>query len=91
MQETMTLINDKGQPIYGVTPLYIAAQQGFIDICKLLVENGADPDASCRCGGTGDSFTPAQIAHGYGHYRAWWYLKRQGEGSGGLLSLFRRK
>lgn len=36
----------------GFTPLFYAAQMGFIDICKILLEKGADPAVS---GGVADS------------------------------------
>ena len=46
----------------GVTPLWIAAQQGHLEVMKVLLEKGAVVDAK-----TNDGFTPLLIAAEYGH------------------------
>ena len=46
---TMT-VEHAGQTIEGVTALHVAAEQGHVDIVKLLIENGADLDAGVTSG-----------------------------------------
>ena len=49
--------------IHGVTPLAVAAQQGFYDIVQELLENGADPNMAIK-----DGRTALIIAADAGHH-----------------------
>lgn len=42
VNERIKLSNQCNESLENVTPLYLASQQGFEDIYKFLVENGAD-------------------------------------------------
>ena len=39
------------QSVFGFTPLHIAVSEGRLDIAKLLLQNGADPNAQNRFSG----------------------------------------
>lgn len=48
-------INNRGE--HGYMPLHNAVEQGHLDVVRLLVKQGADPD-----GKTDDGITPAELA-----------------------------
>ena len=43
-------VNEKGQ--WGNTPLHLACQQGYFDVCKYLITKGADVKAVNQAGNT---------------------------------------
>lgn len=45
-----------------ITPLFLAAQRGHMEACRLLVENGANPLQPCYIQGTAELCTPQQVA-----------------------------
>lgn len=47
---------------HGVTPLFLAAAEGFYEVCELLLAHGADPKKVCGRAGNVAS-NPADIAH----------------------------
>ena len=44
-----------------ITPLFLAAQKGHTKVCKLLVENGANPNQPSYIEGTTELCTPAEV------------------------------
>ena len=52
---------DRARPD-GITPLFIAAQKGFIEVARLLLEAGADKEKT-----RDDGVTPLCIAASSGH------------------------
>ncbi len=44
-----------------ITPLFLAAQRGNTKVCKLLVENGANPNQPSYIEGSAELCTPAQV------------------------------
>lgn len=68
----------KQDPKYHVggeetSPLYISAQEGFLDVVKVLVKNGQDIEFSYR-----EGFTPLYIASQRGKLDVVKYLYRKG-------------
>jgi ankyrin repeat protein len=57
----------------GETPLYIAAQEGYVEIVKLLLDAGADKDKADE-----DDLTPLHIAAALGHSRIVMWLIEAG-------------
>lgn len=55
------------------TPLHVAASEGYLELCLLLVENGAHLNRSDRWGGS-----PLDDAHRHRHQLVFHYLKQQG-------------
>lgn len=77
INQRINLINQYKEMVLGVTPLYIAAQEGHLDICKVLVRHGADLRAKCFIPSSRDIFGPAEISLVQLHFRVWWYLNSQ--------------
>lgn len=50
--------------VYGNTVLFTAAQKGYADICKLLLEYGADKD---RVNNVGESAMTIAVKNGHAH------------------------
>ena len=48
----------------GATPLYIAAQNGHVEVCTMIIDNVKDKNPACN-----DGLTPLHIAAKKGHYR----------------------
>lgn len=71
------LPNQDHNTVVGVTPLYLAAQQGHLEICKLLLMYGADINQQCCIPMTGDVFGPCDIAMIHFHWRTWWFLSQR--------------
>eukprot|EP00877_Chromochloris_zofingiensis_P008449 jgi/Chrzof1/3858/Cz13g11120.t1 len=74
IHELVDLPNQNRQSVIGVTPLYLAAQQGHHTVCQLLVQNGADVLRQCCIPQTGEVFGAADIALVHFHLKTWWYL-----------------
>ncbi|KAI8476728.1 MAG: hypothetical protein J3K34DRAFT_400236 [Monoraphidium minutum] len=75
LHQTVRLVNQNGDAVEGASPLYLAAQMGHYDACKLLLRAGADPLQACTVPATGQSFIAADIAAMHLHLRTWWLLK----------------
>ena len=48
--------------LHGATPLFVAAEEGHIEVVRFLVESGANKDQ-----GTTDEATPLNVAAWKGH------------------------
>jgi hypothetical protein len=64
-----------GNKLLFVTALYLAAQQGHYDICKFLVDHGANSTIQCYSPHDSQVFTCASVALVQGHLQVWLYLK----------------
>ena len=71
------LVNQKN--IGGATALHIASREGFLEIAKILIENGADVNAIDN-----EGWTPLMRANINGHHEVVGLLVSKGVGSGGL-------
>jgi hypothetical protein len=71
------LVNQKN--IGGATALHIASREGFYEIAKILIENGADVNAIDN-----EGWTPLMRANINGHHEVVALLVSKGVGSGGL-------
>jgi hypothetical protein len=71
---TIHLPNEQRHRVYGVTPLYLAAQAGYKQACVLLVQAGADVLRTCAIPESGDVFGPADIALVHFNLGSWLYL-----------------
>ena len=71
------LVNQKN--IGGATALHIASREGFLEIAKILIENGADVNAIDN-----EGWTPLMRANINGHHEVVALLVSKGVGSGGL-------
>mmetsp|Transcript_220 Transcript_220/g.273 ORF Transcript_220/g.273 Transcript_220/m.273 type:complete len:85 (-) Transcript_220:90-344(-) len=60
---------------HGATPLYIAAQQGHVEVVRLLIEAGVDPNIPLT---TTVRATPVLTAHEHGHHEVVELLKQAG-------------
>ena len=65
---------DHGTTDDGTTPLFVAAQQGHLEVVRFLVESGADKDQ----GTTHDGTTPLFIAAQHGHLEVVRFLVESG-------------
>jgi ankyrin repeat protein len=84
VEQAVDLPNANKQVVVGVTPLYLAAQQGHHVVCQYLLEQGADPLHRCSIPATGEVFGAAEIALIHFHFRTWWFLNRvKGAGNAG--------
>lgn len=68
------LPNQHQHTVYGVTPLYLAAQAGNKEACEMLVAAGADVLRQCSIPESGDVFGPADIALIHFNLKTWFYL-----------------
>lgn len=68
---------DVNEAIGGKTPLYLAAEHGHLEIVRILVEAGADPNA-----GDFSGRTPLDSATENGHQEVARYLAEHGAGPG---------
>lgn len=68
------LPNQQQHMVYGVTPLYLAAQAGHKQACVMLVQAGADVLRTCAVPESGDVFGPADIALVHFNISSWYYL-----------------
>ncbi len=71
------LVNQKN--IGGATALHISCREGFLEIAKILIENGADVNAIDN-----EGWTPLMRANINGHHEVVSLLVSKGVGSGGL-------
>eukprot|EP00198_Chlamydomonas_reinhardtii_P003207 XP_001692543.1 predicted protein [Chlamydomonas reinhardtii] len=62
LHETVSLRNQHGRLVCGITALFLAAQRGHGEIVKLLVTNGASPIQPCFIQGSTELCTPAEVA-----------------------------
>jgi ankyrin repeat protein len=51
----------------GATPLHLSAIHGHLEICRLLLQCNADPQAKCRISESQNSVAPLQGAVENGH------------------------
>lgn len=77
VNQPQDMVNQSGQRVTGVTPLYMAAQSGQLEVCKYLIRQGADPKKSAIIRPQNVIYTPADVARLYGFWRTWWYLSRK--------------
>lgn len=77
LNKLVDLMNQNKQVVVGVTPLYLAAQQGHYDVCSLLMKAGADILRQCCIPATGEVFGPVDIALVHFHMRTWLLLKNR--------------
>ncbi|GFH18761.1 ANK_REP_REGION domain-containing protein, partial [Haematococcus lacustris] len=54
------MYNQNRKLVAGITPLFLAAQAGNMDVVKLLVQSGANPTQPSYIQGKADLCTPAQ-------------------------------
>ncbi|KAL6751686.1 hypothetical protein V8C86DRAFT_657845 [Haematococcus lacustris] len=59
---TVCMYNQNRKLVAGITPLFLAAQAGNMDVVKLLVQSGANPTQPSYIQGKADLCTPAQVA-----------------------------
>ncbi|KAG2448682.1 hypothetical protein HYH02_006039 [Chlamydomonas schloesseri] len=76
VNEKCSLPNQNNDLVEGVTPLYLAAQSGNSEMCRLLLRRGADARLCSLVIRTGERFTPADVALTRGYVRLWWRLRR---------------
>mmetsp|Transcript_3199 Transcript_3199/g.5493 ORF Transcript_3199/g.5493 Transcript_3199/m.5493 type:complete len:460 (+) Transcript_3199:141-1520(+) len=62
VHETVVMRSQRNMLLCGVTPLFLAAQRGQLDVVKLLIENGANPAQPAYIHGTAEMCTPAEVA-----------------------------
>lgn len=75
VHHAVDLLNQNQQLVVGVTPLYLAAQQGHKAICELLLQNGADILRQCAIPATGEVFGATDIAMVHFHLTTFLYLR----------------
>ncbi|GAX81216.1 hypothetical protein CEUSTIGMA_g8648.t1 [Chlamydomonas eustigma] len=73
---TVTMKNQQNQTVCGITPLFLAAQKGNTKVCKILVQNGANPNQPSYIQGTTELCTPAEVAQLNLHVLLARYLKK---------------
>jgi ankyrin repeat protein len=71
LNQTIDLPNAESHLVCGVTPLYLAAQAGHLEVVRVLLASGADPTARCAIPATGDVFSAADIALVHLNLRVW--------------------
>ncbi|MEW5303672.1 MAG: hypothetical protein WDW36_006342 [Sanguina aurantia] len=76
LQETISLKNQHNKIVCGISPLFLAAQRGHLEVAKLLVENGANASTPCFIQGSTEVCTPREVANLNLHYKLARYLKR---------------
>ncbi|PNW81148.1 hypothetical protein CHLRE_07g344300v5 [Chlamydomonas reinhardtii] len=76
LHETVSLRNQHGRLVCGITALFLAAQRGHGEIVKLLVTNGASPIQPCFIQGSTELCTPAEVASLNLHFKLSRYLKK---------------
>ncbi|KAG1673563.1 hypothetical protein FOA52_003863 [Chlamydomonas sp. UWO 241] len=76
VHETISIKNQRDQTVHGVTPLFLAAQRGHSKVCKLLVENGANPKQPAYLADTTELCTPADVAQLNMHMMLAHYLRK---------------
>lgn len=74
VDETISLQNGKGITLTGVTALYLAAQAGHLEVCKVLVKHGANPEACASVANSDKRFTPAETATINFHFKVRQFL-----------------
>ncbi|CAD8194203.1 unnamed protein product [Paramecium octaurelia] len=67
------LVNKKNQK--GLTPLYVAAKLGHLEICRILIEKGANPQTTVSINGIED--TPLEVAQRWRHLNIVHFLQQQ--------------
>ncbi|GFR44135.1 hypothetical protein Agub_g5300 [Astrephomene gubernaculifera] len=75
LHETISLRNQHGRLVCGITALFLAAQRGHGEIVKLLVTNGASPVQPCFIQGSTELCTPAEVASLNLHFKLARWLK----------------
>jgi len=76
IHETVAMRNQHKRMVSGITPLFLAAQRGHSKVCKLLVENGANPNQPSFIQGTTELCTPAEVARLNLHFLLSMYLSK---------------
>ncbi|KAI8476522.1 MAG: hypothetical protein J3K34DRAFT_240695 [Monoraphidium minutum] len=74
VHQAVCLVNQNSQEVQGVTPLYLAAQNGHLEVCRELLRAGADVLRACAIPATGETSGPTDIALVHFHLRTWWVL-----------------
>ncbi|KAG2492037.1 hypothetical protein HYH03_009766 [Edaphochlamys debaryana] len=75
LHETVSLRNQHGRLVCGITPLFLAAQRGHSEIVKLLVNEGASPVQPCFIQGSTELCTPQEVASLNLHFKLSRWLK----------------
>ncbi|GLC67233.1 hypothetical protein PLESTF_000531700 [Pleodorina starrii] len=75
LHETVSLRNQHGRLVCGITALFLAAQRGHTEIVKLLVTNGASPVQPCFIQGSTELCTPSEVASLNLHFKLSRWLK----------------
>lgn len=76
IHDALSMYNRHNQTVCGITPLFLAAQRGHTKVCKLLVENGANPNQPSYIQGTTELCTPAEVAQLNMHLMLARYLRK---------------
>ncbi|GIL66974.1 hypothetical protein Vafri_20472 [Volvox africanus] len=76
LEEAVSLRNQHGRMVCGITALFLAAQRGHAEIVKLLVTNGACPVKPCFIQGSAEVCTPAEVASLNLHFKLSRWLKK---------------
>jgi hypothetical protein len=74
ISDIVVLLNNNAQNVLGVTPLYLAAQEGHTEVCRLLLDYGADMNQKCCIPSTGEVFGADDIALVRLHLKTYWFL-----------------
>eukprot|EP00798_Chlamydomonas_sp_ICE-L_P026757 gene26757-4335_t len=76
VNECISVLNHIDKVVCGITPLFLAAQRGRTKVCKLLIENGANPNQPSYIENSTELCTPAQVASLNLHFILARYLKK---------------
>lgn len=91
LNQTISLKNQRGNYVAGVTPLFLAAQNGQYNCAQILVQNGADPTLAAFLDKSTELCSPAEVANLNGHMKIWWYLKKAEATAKGIAELAEEK
>lgn len=67
--------NQNGDTLLFINALYLAAQNGHIDVCKFLINHGIDLSIRTYLPRTREVFSASSIALTNFHFKLWNYLR----------------